>query len=55
MIIRILLLILILLSNITLSNNNENTDSKLLDSNNIESVIPEALSEEIPLEIPVQE
>ncbi len=27
----------------------------LLDSNNIESVIPEALSEEIPLEIPVQE
>ncbi|MDA9324037.1 preprotein translocase subunit SecG, partial [Flavobacteriaceae bacterium] len=50
-----LLLILILLSNITLSNNNENTDSKLLDSNNIESVIPEALSEEIPLEIPVQE
>ncbi|MDB9794190.1 preprotein translocase subunit SecG, partial [Flavobacteriaceae bacterium] len=50
-----LLLILILLSNITLSNNNENIDSKLLDSNNIESVIPEALSEEIPLEIPVQE
>ena len=41
-----LLLILILLSNI---------DSKLLDSNNLETAIPEALSEEIPLEIPVQE
>jgi hypothetical protein len=50
-----LLLILILLSNITLNKNNENVDSKLLDSNNLETAIPEALSEEIPLEIPVQE
>jgi preprotein translocase subunit SecG len=50
-----LLLILILLSNITLDRNNENIDSKLLDSNNLETAIPEALSEEIPLEIPVQE
>ena len=50
-----LLLILILLSNITLDRSNENIDSKLLDSNNLETAIPEALSEEIPLEIPVQE
>ena len=50
-----LLLILILLSNITLDRSNENIDSKLFDSNNLETTIPEALSEEIPLEIPVQE
>jgi len=51
-----LLLVLILLSNITLNNNNnESTESKLLDSSSIETVIPEALSEEIPLDIPVQE
>ena len=37
-----LLLILILLSNITLDRNNENIDSKLLDSNNLETAIPEA-------------
>jgi hypothetical protein len=44
-----------LLSNITLDRSNENIDSKLLDSNNLETAIPEALTEEIPLEIPVQE
>ena len=50
-----LLLILILLSNITLDQNNENVDSKLLNSNDIETAIPEALPEDIPLEIPVKE
>ena len=47
--------LLLILSNITLDRSNENIDSKLLDSNNLETAIPEALSEEIPLEIPVQE
>ena len=50
-----LLLILILLSNLTINKGNDNIDSKLLDPNQVESTIPEAISEEIPMEIPVKE
>ena len=50
-----LLLILILLSNITLNSGDVNTESKLLDSETIDANIPEALPNDIPLEIPVQE
>ena len=50
-----LLLILILLSNLTINKGNDNIDSKLLDPNQVESTIPEAINEEIPLEIPVKE
>ena len=50
-----LLLILILLSNLTIDKGTENTDSKLLNSNDIESTIPEVLPDDIPLEIPVKE
>ena len=50
-----ILLILILLSNLTVDKNFENLDSKLLNPNDIESSIPESLTEEIPLEIPVKE
>jgi preprotein translocase subunit SecG len=50
-----LLLILILLSNLTIDKGTENTDSKLLNPNDIESTIPEALPDDIPLEIPVKE
>ena len=50
-----LLLILILLSNITLNNGDVNTESKLLDSQTIDANIPEAIPDDIPLEIPVQE
>jgi preprotein translocase subunit SecG len=50
-----LLLILILLSNLTINKGNYNIDSKLLDPNQVESTIPEAINEEIPLEIPVKE
>jgi hypothetical protein len=34
---------------------NKNANSKLLNSNEIETTIPEELPEEIPLEIPVNE
>tara|TARA_B110000259_G_scaffold92750_1_gene107514 strand:+ start:3811 stop:4149 length:339 start_codon:yes stop_codon:yes gene_type:complete len=50
-----LLLILILLSNLTIDKGTENTDSKLLNPNDIESTIPEVLPDDIPLEIPVKE
>ena len=50
-----LLLILILLSNLTINKGNDNIDSKLLDPNQVESTIPEAINEEIPLEIPINE
>jgi len=50
-----LLLVLILLSNLTINRESENTDSKLLDPNQIEAFIPEALPEDIPLEIPVKD
>jgi preprotein translocase subunit SecG len=50
-----LLLILILLSNLTINKGNDNIDSKLLDPNQVESTIPKAINEEIPLEIPVKE
>ena len=50
-----LLLILILLSNLTINKGNDNIDSKLLDPNQVESTIPEAINEEIPLEIPIKE
>ena len=50
-----LLLILILLSNLTIDKGTESTDSKLLNPNDIESTIPEALPDDIPLEIPVKE
>tara|TARA_B100000900_G_scaffold77856_1_gene62362 strand:- start:284 stop:556 length:273 start_codon:yes stop_codon:yes gene_type:complete len=50
-----LLLILILLSNLTIERNSNNSDSKLLDSSQTELDIPEALPQEIPLEIPVKE
>jgi len=50
-----LLLILILLSNLTINKGNDNIDSKLLDPNQVELTIPEAINEEIPLEIPVKE
>ena len=50
-----ILLILILLSNLTIKKNTENIDSKLLNPNDIESIIPEALPEEISLEIPVKD
>ena len=50
-----ILLILILLSNLTIKKNTENIDSKLLNPNDIELTIPEALPEDIPLEIPVKE
>ena len=50
-----LLLILILLSNLTIDKGTENTDSKLLNPNDIESTIPEFLPDDIPLEIPVKE
>jgi|TARA_B110000438_G_scaffold67668_1_gene68036 preprotein translocase subunit SecG len=50
-----LLLILILLSNLTINKGNDNIDSKLLDPNQVESTIPEAINEEIPMEIPVKE
>jgi preprotein translocase subunit SecG len=50
-----LLLILILLSNLTINKGNDNIDSKLLDPSQVESTIPEAINEEIPLEIPVKE
>jgi preprotein translocase subunit SecG len=50
-----LLLILILLSNLTINKGNDNIDSKLLDPNQVESTIPEAINEKIPLEIPVKE
>ena len=49
-----LLLILILLSNLTINRGTENTDSKLLDPNQIEASIPETFPEDIPLEIPVK-
>ena len=50
-----LLLILILLSNMAIETGNKNANSKLLNSNEIETTIPEELPEEIPLEIPVNE
>ena len=50
-----LLLILILLSNLTINKGNDNIDSKLLDPNQAELTIPEAINEEIPMEIPVKE
>ena len=50
-----LLLILILLSNLTINKGNDNIDSKLLDPSQVESTIPEAINEEIPLEIPIKE
>ena len=50
-----LLLILILLSNLTINKGNDNIDSKLLDPNQVESTIPVAINEEIPLEIPINE
>ena len=50
-----LLLILILLSNLTIQKGNGSSDSKLLDSNQIESTIPEALPDDIPLEIPTKD
>ena len=50
-----LLLILILLSNLTINKGNDNIDSKLLDPNQSELNIPEAINEEIPIEIPVKE
>ena len=50
-----LLLVLILLSNLAIDKGNGNIDSKLLDPNQIESSIPEALPDDIPLEIPVKE
>ena len=50
-----LLLILILLSNLTIQKGNGSSDSKLLDSNQIESIIPEALPDDIPLEIPIKD
>jgi preprotein translocase subunit SecG len=50
-----LLLILILLSNLTIERNFNNSDSKLLDSSQTEADIPETLPQEIPLEIPVKE
>jgi hypothetical protein len=43
------------LSNLTIDKGTENTDSKLLNPNDIESTIPEALPDDIPLEIPVKE
>jgi preprotein translocase subunit SecG len=50
-----LLLILILLSNMAIETGSKNPNSKLLNSNKIETTIPEKLPEEIPLEIPVNE
>ena len=50
-----LLLALILLSNLAIEKGNENVESKLLDPNQIESDIPEAFPEDVPLEIPVKE
>ena len=47
----ILLLVLILISNATITKNFETDESKLLDSNSIEEV-PESLPEIIPNEIP---
>ena len=47
----ILLLVLILISNATITENFETDESKLLDSNSIEEV-PESLPEIIPNEIP---
>ena len=49
-----LLLILILLSNITLNTGDINTESKLLDSETVEENIPETLTDDIPIEIPVE-
>ncbi|WP_340077741.1 preprotein translocase subunit SecG [Leptobacterium sp. I13] len=39
---------LILLSNITIKSGNSNTDSKLLDNENIENTVPETSPAEIP-------
>ena len=50
-ILAILLLVLILISNATITENFETDESKLLDSNSIEEV-PESLPEIIPNEIP---
>ncbi len=50
-ILAILLLVLILISNATISKNIQTNESKLLDSNSIEQV-PESLPEIVPNEIP---
>ena len=47
-----LLLVLILLSNISLTSDNTPADSRLIQDNAVEEVIPEAIPEVIP-EIPV--
>ena len=43
-----LLIVLILLSNITLKSGSQSTESKILDGENIENVVPETVPETIP-------
>ena len=46
------LIALILLSNITLKSGSETTESKILDGEDIENVVPEAIPDEIPEVVP---
>ena len=47
-----LLIVLILLSNVALKGNFSDTDSKLLQGDDIETTVPETVPEEVPEEVP---
>ncbi len=47
-----LLIVLILLSNVTLKGNFGETESKLLQGDDLENVVPETVPEEVPEQVP---
>ena len=47
-----LLIVLILLSNITLKGNYGQTESRILQGDDVETTVPETVPEEVPVEVP---